>query len=129
MHVWWSDLKSANQILDYQCISFHSRLSDKHVKPPNIDKAKLNPKLSYIVKYKIWWMTENSGLCVYLLSGDVCICPWGRSPLRLAIGGDVQEVPYKDRVVMGTANNLELIKLQSEHTSRMLLQEVTMTTH
>lgn len=30
---------------------------------------------------------------------------------------------------MGTANNLELIKLQSEHTPRMLLREVAMTTH
>lgn len=47
----------------------------------------------------------------YLLSGDVCVRARGRPALSLSIGRHVQEIPDEDGVVMGTADDLELIKL------------------
>lgn len=59
---------------------------------------------------------------VYLLSGDVCIRARGRPALSLSIGRHVQEVPDEDGVVMGTADDLELVKLQPKHAPRVLLK-------
>lgn len=47
----------------------------------------------------------------HLLSGDIRVGARGRSSLWLPVSRDIQEVPYKDGVIMGTADDLELIKL------------------
>lgn len=56
----------------------------------------------------------------HLLSRNVRVGAWGGPALWLPIGRDVQEVPDQDSVVMGTADNLELIKLETENASRVL---------
>lgn len=42
--------------------------------------------------------------------------------LRAVVRGGIQEVPYQDRVVVRTADDLELVELQTEHPSRVLLR-------
>lgn len=57
----------------------------------------------------------------YLLSGYICIRAGRRSSFRLPIGRHVEEVPDKDSVIVGTADDLELVKLEPEHSARMFL--------
>lgn len=56
----------------------------------------------------------------HLLSWNVGVGARGGPTLWLPIGRNVQEVPDQDSVVMGTADYLELIKLEPENTSRVL---------
>lgn len=59
----------------------------------------------------------------YLLSRNVSVSAGGGSSLWLAIGRDVEEVPDQNGVVVRTAYDLKLIKLEAEHAARVLLQE------
>lgn len=54
-----------------------------------------------------------------LLSGYICIRPGRRSSFRLPVGRHVEEVPDKDSVIVGTADDLELVELEPEHSARM----------
>lgn len=58
----------------------------------------------------------------YLLSRNVSVGAGGRPSLWLAIGRDVQEVPNQNGVVVRTADDLKLIKLEAEHAARVLLK-------
>jgi len=42
---------------------------------------------------------------------------------------DIQKVPHDDRVVVRTADDLEVVELQPEHTSCMLLQSTVLCTN
>lgn len=57
------------------------------------------------------------------LSGDICVCSrrWAGG---LGLGSRVVEkVPDEDRVIVGATDDLELIKLESENSSWMLLKK------
>lgn len=70
------------------------------------------------IQTNVW---TNIFSLLYLLSRNICVGAGGRPPLWLAVGWDVQEIPDQNGVVMGTADDLKLIKLKAEHSSRMLL--------
>lgn len=57
----------------------------------------------------------------YLLSGYIGIRAGRRSSFSLAIGRHIEEVPDEDSVIMGTADDLELVKLEPEHSAWMFL--------
>lgn len=79
-----------------------------------------------------WFYTSNQVISVvpescspwpsYLLSRNVSVSAGGGSSLWLAIGRDIEEVPDQNGVVVRTAYDLELIKLEAEHTARVLLK-------
>lgn len=56
-----------------------------------------------------------------MLSGYIGIRAGRRPSFRLPIGRHVEEVPDKNSVIMGTADDLELVKLEPEHSARMFL--------
>lgn len=58
----------------------------------------------------------------YLLSRNVGVGAGGGPSLWLAIGWDVEEVPDQNGIVMRTAYDLKLIKLEAEHAARVLLK-------
>lgn len=62
----------------------------------------------------------NQNVC-YLLSGYIGIRAGRRSSFRLPVGRHVEEVPDKDSVIVGTADDLELVELEPEHSARMFL--------
>lgn len=45
-----------------------------------------------------------------------------RRRLGLSFSNGIEEIPYKNSIIMRAANNLELVKLQPEHTPCMLLK-------
>lgn len=58
----------------------------------------------------------------HILFWNVCVCPWWWSSWAICISNwNVEEIPNKYCVVMGTADNLEFVKLQPEHAARMFL--------
>lgn len=62
-------------------------------------------------------------LWAYLLSRNVRVGAGRRSSLWLAVRRHVQEIPDQDGVVVRTADDLKLVKLQAENTARVLLQK------
>lgn len=63
---------------------------------------------------------SSQNMC-YLLSGYIGIRAGRRSSFRLPVGRHIEEVPDKDSVIVGTADDLELIELEPEHSARMFL--------